>query len=430
MKLHRLIPFLDPSVQNWSGEARWLHWLTFFWLSAGLVILFSATLHMDQTGANEGLSYFLRQLIWGSLGLVVFYFAVHTPLQRSLAVTRITFLVLLAMIFATRIPGVGASVNGASRWILIGPVPLQPSELMKPFLILQSAHIFGRWSRLPMRDRLSWLGLFAATLLAILLQPNLSTTALCGITLWLVALAAGLPLRGLGVTALAGAGLATVSIFRNEYQMRRMLSFMNPWADSLGDGYQLSQSLIAVGSGGVTGAGFGASQQKLAYLPFQHTDFIFSIFAEEFGLLGGLFLLSLLFVYSVLALRVIAKTMDPVHRLIGAGAMVLLIGQALINIGVAIGVLPTTGLPFPLLSYGGSSMMASLAISGLLIRVARESQGTDVVVPLQAEPVGGAPHLKSLSSAVTVSTEKDMLAQKRQRWANQRKIQRRKRRGR
>ena len=110
--------------------------------------------------------------------------------------------------------------------------------------------------------------------------------------------------------------------------------------------------------------------------------------------------------------------------------MVLLIGQALINIGVAIGVLPTTGLPFPLLSYGGSSMMASLAISGLLIRVARESQGTDVVVPLQAEPVGGAPHLKSLSSAVTVSTEKDMLAQKRQRWANQRKIQRRKRRGR
>lgn len=428
MKLRRLIPFLDPSVQDWSGEARWLHWLTFFWLSLGLVILFSATLHMDKGGAGEGLSYFIRQLVWVSMGLVAFYFAVNTPLQRSLRVARIAFFILLVLIFATRIPGVGASVNGASRWILIGPVPLQPSELMKPFLILQSAYIFGRWSRLPMRDRLSWLGLFAATLFAILIQPNLSTTALCGITLWLVALAAGLSLQSLGLTALAGAGLATLSIFRNEYQMRRMLSFMDPWADSLGDGYQLSQSLLAVGSGGVTGAGFGASQQKLAYLPFQHTDFIFSIFAEEFGLLGGLFLLLLLFAYSLLALRVIAKTMDPIHRLIGTGAMVLLIGQALINIGVAIGVLPTTGLPFPLLSYGGSSMIASLAISGLLIRVARESQEADVV-PLQTEPaLGGAPHLKSLSSAAALASEQDMLAQKRKAWAKQRKTRRRKRR--
>jgi cell division protein FtsW len=426
VKLRRLIPFLDPSVQEWATEARWLHWLTFFWLSLGLVILFSATLHMGQGGAVDGLSHVIRQILWVMLGLVAFYLTVNTPLQRTLAVTRIAFFVVLALIFATRLPGVGASVNGASRWLLIGPVPIQPSELMKPFLILQSAHIFGRWSRLPLRNRLSWLGLFAATLFAILLQPNLSTTALCGITLWLVALAAGLSLRSLGLTALAGAGLAALSIFRNEYQMRRMLSFMNPWADSLGDGYQLSQSLLAVGSGGFTGAGFGASQQKLSYLPFQHTDFIFSVFAEEFGLLGALFLLLLLFVYSLLALRVIAKTLDPVHRLIGTGAMVLLIGQALINIGVAIGALPTTGLPFPFLSYGGSSMIASLAISGLLIRVAREGQEAHVV-PLQAEPVfGGAPHLRSLSSAS--AAEQDMLAQKRQHWAKQRKTLRQKRR--
>ncbi len=427
MKLRRLIPFLDPSVQDWATEARWLHWLTFFWLSVGLVVLFSATLHMDQGGAGEGLSYFMRQLLWVVLGLVAFYLAVNTPLQRSIALTPIVFFILLALIFATRLPGIGASVNGASRWILIGPVPLQPSELMKPFLILQSAHIFGRWSRLTLQERLSWLGLFAATLSAILVQPNLSTTALCGITLWLVALAAGISLRGLGLTALGGAALATLSIFRNEYQMRRMLSFMNPWADSLGDGYQLSQSLLAVGSGGVTGVGFGASQQKLSYLPFQHTDFIFSIFAEEFGLLGGLLLLILLFSYSLLALRVIAKTVDPVHRLVGAGAMVLLIGQALINIGVSTGVLPTTGLPFPLLSYGGSSMIASLAIAGLLIRVARESQEADIL-PLQSEPAVGTPHLRSLASATALTAEQDMLAQKRQRWAKQRKTRRRKRR--
>ncbi|MGB7417196.1 MAG: FtsW/RodA/SpoVE family cell cycle protein [Thermosynechococcaceae cyanobacterium] len=421
MKLRRLIPFLDPSVKDWATEARWLHWLTFFWLSVGLVVLFSATLHMGQEGG--GLSYILRQLLWVVLGLAAFYVSVNTPIERSLKITRIAFIALLIMIFATKVPGIGGSVNGASRWIMIGPFPLQPSELMKPFLILQSALIFGNWQRLPLRDRMTWLGIFAVTLVGILAQPNLSTTALCGITLWLVALAAGLPLQGLGLTALGGACLAVLSIFRNEYQMRRMLSFMNPWADSLGDGYQLSQSLLAVGSGGVTGVGYGGSLQKQAFLPFQHTDFIFSIFSEEFGLLGGLFLLLLLFVYSLLALRVIAKTVDPVHRLIGTGAMILLIGQALINMGVAIGVLPTTGLPLPFFSYGGSSMIASLAIAGLLIRVARESQEAEVV-PLQAEPALGGPHLRSLSTDNN-RDQRDALAAKRQQWANQRKERRR-----
>jgi cell division protein FtsW len=425
VKLRRFIPFLDPSVQEWATEARWLHWLTFFWLSVGLVVLFSATLHMDQGGG--GLSYVLRQLVWVMVGLAAFYAAVNTPLARSLKITRITFFVLLVMIFATQLPGIGGSVNGASRWILIGPFPLQPSELMKPFLVLQGALIFGNWSRLPLRERLVWLGIFAITLVGILAQPNLSTTALCGVTLWLMALAAGFQLQGLGLTALGGLCLGTLSLFRNEYQMRRMLSFMNPWADPLGDGYQLSQSLLAVGSGGVTGVGYGSSLQKQAYVPFQHTDFIFSIFAEEFGLLGGLFLLGLLFVYSLLALRVIAKTWDPVHRLIGAGAMILLIGQSLINIGVSIGALPTTGLPLPLFSYGGSSMIASLAIAGLLIRVARESQEAEVV-PLQAEPALGGPHLKSLSTvAIDPAAQRDALAQKRQRWANQRKEHRRQR---
>lgn len=421
VKLRRLIPFLDPSVQDWAAEARWLHWLTFFWLSMGLVVLFSSTLHMDQNGVGDGLALFGRQILWVILGLGAFYLAVNTPLQRSLKLSRICFFVLLVLIFATRIPGIGASVNGASRWILLGPIPLQPSELMKPFLILQSAYIFGRWLRLPLRERLSWLGIFAVVLVGILTQPNLSTTALCGITLWLIALAAGLSLRGLGLTALGGLGLATLSIFRNEYQMRRILSFMNPWTDSLGDGYQLSQSLLAVGSGGVTGTGFGGSLQKQFYLPFAHTDFIFSIFSEEFGLLGGCFLLLLLFAYSLLSLRVIARTTHPTHRLVGVGAMILLIGQSLIHIGVSIGVLPTTGLPLPLFSYGGSSMMASLVIAGLLIRVARESQEAEVV-PLQAEPAGG-PHLRSLTTVPD-----DGLAKKRQQWAQQRQKRRHKRR--
>jgi cell division protein FtsW len=157
------------------------------------------------------------------------------------------------------------------------------------------------------------------------------------------------------------------------------MSFLNPWADPRQDGYQLIQSLLAVGSGGTWGTGFGLSQQKLFYLPIQYTDFIFAVFAEEFGFTGSLLLLLLLLVYATLALIVAIKARNPVHRLVAMGAMILMLGQSLLNIAVATGALPTTGLPLPLISYGGNSMIASLLVAGLLIRVARESTEAEVV---------------------------------------------------
>jgi cell division protein FtsW len=157
------------------------------------------------------------------------------------------------------------------------------------------------------------------------------------------------------------------------------MSFLNPWADAMHDGYQLIQSLLAVGSGGIWGSGFGLSQQKLFYLPIQDTDFIFAVFAEEFGFTGSLLLLLMLLVYATLALIVAIKARNAVHRLVAIGAMVLMVGQSLLHIGVATGALPTTGLPLPLVSYGGNSMIASLLIAGLLIRVARESSEAEVV---------------------------------------------------
>ncbi|NCJ05714.1 FtsW/RodA/SpoVE family cell cycle protein [Synechococcales cyanobacterium C] len=384
MNLRRFIPFLDPSVQDWSFEARLLYRLTFAWLFVGLVVLFSASYHVGVVENVGGLFYFSRQLLWVGVGLVAFCGVLHTSLQKQFKLAPFGFFLFLLLIFATRIPGLGESAYGATRWIKIGPIPLQPSELMKPFLILQGALVFGYWSRLSLRDRLQWLGLFSLTLLGILIQPNLSTTSLSGMSLWLMALAAGLPLSSLGLTAFGGVGLAAISVSLNEYQLKRVTSFLDPWSDPLGDAFQLVQSLIAIGSGGVGGAGFGLSQQKLSYLPIQHTDFIFSIYAEEYGLVGSLFLIGILMTYSFLGLRVSLKTVDPIRRLVAIGATVFLVGQSLLNIGVATGVLPTTGLPLPMFSYGGSSMIASLMISALLIRVARESQGADVI-PLYAE---------------------------------------------
>jgi cell division protein FtsW len=379
MELRRFIPFFDPSVRSWAIEARFLRWLTLLWLCLGLTVLFSASYDAGLAESGDGLHYFKRQVLWTGIGLLGFHTLVHTSLRRLLTVSTPLFLVLLGLVFATKVPGLGTTVNGATRWIALGPVPIQPSELIKPFLILQAAQFFSQWERWRWQTRLIWLGLFAALLLGILIQPNLSTTALCGISLWLIALAAGLPFTYLGSAALGGVALALISVSIKEYQRRRIMSFLDPWSDSLGDGYQLVQSLLAVGSGGTWGAGFGQAQQKLGYLPFQHTDFIFAVFAEEFGLIGSLLLLLMLSVYALIALRVALRTSVPEHRLIAIGAMVMMLGQSLIHIGVAIGALPTTGLPFPLFSAGGSSMLASLLTAALLIRVARECHEAEVL---------------------------------------------------
>lgn len=383
MNLRLLIPFFDTDAQDWSAEARWLRWLTFVWTLVGLAVVFSASYAIADADLDDGLHYFKLQIVWILIGMVGFNILVHSPLRYIIGLADWCLLFMLACILVTLIPGVGTSVNGATRWLFLGPIPIQPSELIKPFLVLQSARIFGQWERLRWVTRLTWLGIFGLVLIGILLQPNLSTTALCGILLWMVALAAGLPFSQLGGTALAGLVLAILSVSFRSYQRRRIMSFLNPWSDPTGDGYQLVQSLLAIGSGGIWGTGFGMSQQKLFYLPIQYTDFIFAVFAEEFGFIGCLLLLTLLVAYATLALRVALKAQTVVHRLIAVGVMVLMVGQSLLNIGVATGALPTTGLPFPLLSYGGSSMISSLLAAGLLVRVARESSEAKVV-PLHA----------------------------------------------
>ncbi|MDJ0544514.1 MAG: FtsW/RodA/SpoVE family cell cycle protein [Microcystis sp. M53601_WE4] len=381
-----IIPIFDPDVKNWSAEARLLRWMTFLWLLVGLVVLFSASYALADSRFDNGLYYFIRQLIWLWIGLIGFNFLVRLPIEKLLKIAPWMILLVLGLILITLIPGLGTNINGATRWIKIGPILLQPSEFMKPFLVLQGAAVFGGWPRLNVNQRLTWIAIFGLILAGILLQPNLSTTALCGITLWLIALASGLPLSYMTSTALLGLTMAVVSVTFREYQRKRILSFLNPWQDPRGDGYQLVQSLLAIGSGGTTGSGYGLSQQKLFYLPFPDTDFIFAVFGEEFGFIGGILLLIMLFLYATLALIVAVKCRHRIKKLVAIGAMVILIGQSLLNIGVATGSLPTTGLPFPLFSYGGSSSLASLFLAALLIRVAREENDPDPVSTIKKSP--------------------------------------------
>ncbi|MBF2009612.1 FtsW/RodA/SpoVE family cell cycle protein [Chlorogloeopsis fritschii PCC 9212] len=385
MNLRRLIPLFDNTVSSWALEARLLRWLTLVWLFFGLVILFSASYPVADARHDDGLYYFKRQLIWVFVALILFNITVNLPLRKILGVSHWFVFLLLGFIFLTLVPGLGKKAFDASRWIALGPIPIQPSELIKPFLVLQSARLFGQWDKLSWRVRFTWLGIFCLVILGILAQPNLSTTALCGMTIWLIALAAGLPYKYLGGTAIGGVALAVLSISIKEYQRKRVMSFLNPWADATGDGYQLVQSLLAVASGGTWGAGFGLSQQKLFYLPIQDTDFIFAVFAEEFGFVGSMVLLFILAMFATLGLIVALKTTHPINRLVAIGVTILIVGQSLLHIGVATGALPTTGLPLPMFSYGGNSMMASLVAAGLLIRVARESSEAEVL-PLRGLP--------------------------------------------
>lgn len=377
--IRNLILLVNPDAREWAMDARLLRWLTFLWTFIGIAVLFSASYPVADSEFGDGLYYFKRQLISILIGLIIFNLVVRSPLRYLLAISHWFVMLLLGCLLITLIPGVGTTVNGATRWLSLGIFPFQPSELIKPFLVLQSARLFGQWERFSWRFRLLWLGIFAFVLLGILLQPNLSTAALCGITLWLLALASGLPFSYLGGTALGGFLLALISISIKEYQRRRVMSFLNPWADPLKDGYQLIQSLLAVGSGGTWGEGFGFSQQKQFYLPIPYTDFIFSVFAEEFGFAGGILLILLLMTYATLGLVVALKARRKIHQLVAIGSVVLIVGQSLLNIGVATGVLPTTGLPFPFFSYGGNSMIASLLSAAILIRVAREGSEADVV---------------------------------------------------
>ena len=364
----RTLP-LDWSL--WPAEARLLLSLTAIWSLAGLLVLGSASWWVAAREMGEGAYYLKRQLIWmlASWGLLAA--AISTDLRRWMKWAGPAVWIGCLLVAATLV--FGSTVNGASRWLVIGPIQIQPSELVKPFVVLQAANLFAHWKRSAIDQKLLWLGSFAALILLILKQPNLSTAALTGLLLWLMAFSAGLRLRTLFGTALAGASLGITSILLNDYQRLRVISFVDPWQDPQGDGYQLVQSLLAIGSGGVFGQGFGLSTQKLQYLPIQSTDFIFAVYAEEFGFIGSVMLLVFLMLVAFLGLRVALRCRSNTARLIAIGCSTLLIGQSLMNLAVASGAMPTTGLPLPMVSYGGNSLLSSLLVAGLLIRCSLES---------------------------------------------------------
>ena len=366
---------LPLAWERWPAEARLIIGLLALWSAIGLLVLTSASWWVAEREMGDAAYYLKRQALWllASWGLV--WLAIRTSMRRWLHLAAPALLIGGLMVAATLV--FGSTVNGASRWLVLGPIQLQPTELVKPFVVLQGAVLFSHWRRIGSDQKLLWLGIFGALILLILKQPNLSTAALTGLLLWLMALSAGLPLLLLLGAAGGGGVLGVVSILFNEYQRLRVISFLDPWKDPQGNGYQLVQSLLAIGSGGPLGEGFGLSTQKLQYLPIQSTDFIFAVYAEEFGYVGSLMLLLFLVIFGFVGLRIAMGCRSLQHRLVAIGATSLLVGQSILNIAVASGAMPTTGLPLPMVSYGGNSLLGSLFVGGLLVRCALEAAGLE-----------------------------------------------------
>ena len=342
--------------------------IVFLIVALGLVSIHSATQAKNLPFAE---SYILRQLNWLAIGLVLLFMAVKISYQKFVDFSYFLYgvnIILLVMVLV-----LGHARLGAQRWFTIGAFAFQPSEFMKLSFILALSNYVGQ-RKDAMQDLKSLVvpcALLGVPFVLVLLQPDLGTALLMLPVFFAILIAGGARIKYMAWMALVGlAGVPFFWHFLRGYQKQRLLVFLNPNVDPLGAGYTIIQSKIAVGSGGLWGKGWLAgTQNQLNFLPERHTDFIFSVIGEEWGFIGAILLVFLYFIIVQKAFTIASLTSDRLGKLIVTGIGVLLGFQVIINIGMTIGLMPVVGIPLPLVSYGGSSLMATLVAIGLLLNV-------------------------------------------------------------
>lgn len=360
-----------------------LVWVTLALLAFGVVMVYSASIDMSSANRYTGYQesyYLVRQLVYVALGLIFGFIAFQFPMRAWQKLAPYLFIIGMLTLVLVLVPHIGREVNGSKRWISLFVMNLQPSELMKLFAVLYAAdytirkagHIesFTR-GFLPMLLVM----LFVGALL--LLEPDFGAFAV------IIAIAMGILFLG-GINGRQFGGLIVMLIigfalviWRSPYRMQRIIGFMDPWADPFGKGYQLSHALIAFGRGEWLGVGLGGSVEKLMYLPEAHTDFLLAVIAEELGFIGVAVVVGL-FAYLTLRAfaigRQAASLERPFSALVAHGVGIWIAVQAIINMGVNMGLLPTKGLTLPLLSFGGSGIAANCVALGILLRIDWESR--------------------------------------------------------
>jgi cell division protein FtsW len=343
----------------------------------GLVMVLSASSVNALRAYGSAWLFFERQLLWVGVG-VIFLIAtmrVDYRVWRRLVVPLLGVTVTLLVLVL--VPGLGISVGGSARWLGVGFIRVQPSELAKLAVVVFAADVLTRRADHIRSTRLTVvpvLLVFSVIALLVLVQPDLGTTLVLSCIVMAVLFVAGVPLHTMAaVSALAGVGTFLAGMTKS-YRRGRLLCFLHPASDPGNACYQLRQSLVGLGSGHVTGVGLGASRAKWGFLPNAHTDFIFAIIGEEVGLIGSLLVASLFVAFAVLGVRAASRAPDRFGVLLAGGITAWVVGQAFINIGAAIGTLPITGVPLPFVSFGGSSLVIAMAATGILVNIARQSR--------------------------------------------------------
>jgi len=342
----------------------------------GLVMVLSASSVYSLDESGNSWAIFVRQAFSAGLGLAILLVVQRVDYRSWKKLSAAGLAVALGLLVAVLIPQVGAGANGATRWIALGPISIQPSEVAKLALLVYAAMLLSHRLSVVQQSARSLAplgGVTALVVLLIMLQPNLGTTLIILGIVAVMLFTAGAPMRPMAVIAALLAVMGVALAWAAPYRRARVLAFLDPWADPAGTGYQTLQATSAIAEGGWTGVGIGASRAKWGFLPFAHTDFIFAIIAEEFGIIGATFVVALYGGLVVVGSRVARRAPDAFGMLLATGITAWFGLQALVNMGAVAGLLPITGVPLPFVSAGGSALLANMAAAGVLLGVARHA---------------------------------------------------------
>ena len=343
----------------------------------GVVMVLSASAVVSINNSSSAWSLFRRQLLWVGVGSVAMLVMMRVDYRRLRALAAPAMATSCFALLVVILPGLGETRNGATRWLPVGPLSFQPSEFAKLALILFIADLLSRPGRPMSETRITVRPALVVTSVVVgllMIQPHLGAILVIGVTTGTMMFIAGAPMRHMLGVAGSGIALAGVMVVATPWRLARLLAFRDPWADPTNAGYQSLQSLHAITVGGVSGVGLGGSRAKWGFLPEAHTDFIFDIVAEELGLIGAATVLLIFTVITVAGVVASLRAPDRFGMLLALGITMWIVAQAVFNLGAVMSLLPVMGVTLPFLSFGGSSLVVTMAGVGILLNVARQGR--------------------------------------------------------
>lgn len=354
-------------------------------ITIGLIMVWSSSYILANENFGTPYHYIIRQLIYLFLAIGVAYGVSKTKYTFWLKYGYIVNILASLIVALTIVKGIGASAKGASRWLTIGGLSLQPGEIVKFTVILSALSFFENWNKMDNKERLKHGGTLFLPLALLIKQPDFGTFFICFVVISFVCFMSSFPRKYFYYSLIAGGVGGVFVLFSQAYRVKRLLTYLDPWKNPQGSGFQIIQSYMAFANGSALGQGLGNSNEKLFYLPEAHNDFIFSVIGEELGFVGVFLLIALFVGFIYFGFKLALQVRDRIGVIMASSIVFVLGLQALLNMGVVLGLLPTKGLNLPFVSYGGSSLLCNFFGIGLLLSVIKgyrdELQGVDISRP-------------------------------------------------